>query len=938
MKNRILRSALSVALCAAMLLSQGLTAFAEGEIDLAAAKSSPVQESSEESEAKTPAETLTPETKKELPASTEDETKTETTTGQPTAEDDTAKETTAKTPAVVSEEEKSEESTAAPAEAQAATNSLKGWGGCDRSSNQPILLPSESDVIAALPDFSFVCENSNCNASESIERNDLVFTIGEVKNTAGTVDITFDNVAFSTSLAKFNKNYGKHNLAKEAPIVVTLTRNAEKDPWYYAGEVKDIIVPVECDKDCHPDPIPEPSEEAIAAQLEYKLTCTNENLSDKHSQSEYQKVTSDNIEIKNVDDTYSVEVKWDKILAEYNAEKGVTHTSEKLPTEPISLVYDEETKQWTVDGKTSFEINVKCDVIPSEPLTPARPSDDVIQKMFSVEMVCDNPNHENSTYYVAPADIKFTVGDVTEENGAYSFTVTLNSEAYLEIYNKNMEPVHSLSEESNQQNVTFTWVENKWNVNPTIITINVLCDTKAPVEPTKPESDVLDPIIGSVSVKCVTNEKHTSSWSYLTSQLTEGSDYTIGELGNENGKVTCTITYIAKAFADKYNELQTNIDHFPFNDVAVKLVWNDETSSWELENKNLLNNVLVSVGCVLSEEEILADNLSVMVDCISDLNHEDLTGLSLEKGTFSIDEPYQIAGEYFFDIEVQPDSYLKKYAEEHPTYPEHSGNAVKLTYQWKDTNWEPTISEISFKVTCEGPNIPSHEDVIKLLGGTMTVHCVNTNHNATETYGITWDSIGGLNKAPTDNGDGTYSLEITVSHDTYLKLFNQTYPNHKWATDDDMENEKVTLIWKDGEWSVEDKTDFSFNVDCNATAPGGDENPDNPGGGDNGNNGGNNNGGSTGGGSSVSRRDDDDDWEPLPNNNYRVTKKNDKPSQNTQIVVRDPADNSDNTSSNTGSDSGKHNPETGDTTTAFAAMALAAVSLGGVVLLGRKKK
>ena len=97
------------------------------------------------------------------------------------------------------------------------------------------------------------------------------------------------------------------------------------------------------------------------------------------------------------------------------------------------------------------------------------------------------------------------------------------------------------------------------------------------------------------------------------------------------------------------------------------------------------------------------------------------------------------------------------------------------------------------------------------------------------------------------------------------------------------------------------------------------------------------NGGSTGGGSSVSRRDDDDDWEPLPNNNYRVTKKNDKPSQNTQIVVRDPADNSDNTSSNTGSDSGKHNPETGDTTTAFAAMALAAVSLGGVVLLGRRK-
>ena len=503
MKNRILRSALSVALCAAMLLSQGLTVFADGEIDLAAAKSSPVQESSEESEAKTPAETLTPETKKELPASTEDETKTETTTGQPTAEDDTAKETTAKTPAVVSEEEKSEEATAAPAEAQAATNSLKSnWGnGCPEEKTRDIKIEIACDAFDKDNFISFI-------------------------------------------------------------------------------------------------------EQSVKVQIE----CVNENR--LHN---------------------SETITWP--LKEGSYSRGY----------------------WKIDGV------------------------------------------------------------VVNEQGGCTATITVDPSYYLDAYNK------------------------------------------------------------------------------------------------DNG--------------EHYLVLHNSILSLAFNFNAASKTW----------------------------------------------------------------EPVE-----------QHDFYLP--------------------------------------VTCEGPNIPSHEDVIKLLGGTMTVHCVNTNHNATETYGITWDSIGGLNKAPTDNGDGTYSLEITVSHDTYLKLFNQTYPNHKWATDDDMENEKVTLIWKDGEWSVEGKTDFSFNVDCNATAPGGDENPDNPGGGDNGNNGGNNNGGSTGGGSSVSRRDDDDDWEPLPNNNYRVTKKNNKPSQNTQIVVRDPADNSDNTSSNTGSDSGKHNPETGDTTTAFAAMALAAVSLGGVVLLGRKKK
>ena len=75
------------------------------------------------------------------------------------------------------------------------------------------------------------------------------------------------------------------------------------------------------------------------------------------------------------------------------------------------------------------------------------------------------------------------------------------------------------------------------------------------------------------------------------------------------------------------------------------------------------------------------------------------------------------------------------------------------------------------------------------------------------------------------------------------------------------------------------------------------------------------------------RPDDDDDWEPLPDSPVK-----DKPEKvEVETVVPEetetPTEQPD-----------KYNPETGDTTTVFAAMALAAVSLGGVVLLGRKKK
>ena len=72
-------------------------------------------------------------------------------------------------------------------------------------------------------------------------------------------------------------------------------------------------------------------------------------------------------------------------------------------------------------------------------------------------------------------------------------------------------------------------------------------------------------------------------------------------------------------------------------------------------------------------------------------------------------------------------------------------------------------------------------------------------------------------------------------------------------------------------------------------------------------------------------RDDDDDWEPLPNAPVK-----DKPT--TEVDVPEE------TETPTTEQPDKYNPETGDTTAVFGVMALAAVSLGGIALLGRKKK
>lgn len=685
MKNRILRSALSVALCAAMLLSQGLTAFADGEIDLAAAKSSPVQESSEESEAKTPAETLTPETKKELPASTEDETKTETTTGQPTAEDDTAKETTPIKPV--------------------------------------------DDEIAKRLEVTVICDNPFHTSQDATYTfyNDRYFTVREVVGNVEegaffTVEINPQQY-FDVYEKLCGTLYGEHHLVTEKVDPITFTWNNKENTW----DIKDAEVPVEIHVICEAElPSIDPSVQgSILEKIWVDMNCTED---DKHDTLKYMNLASVSpldysIEYNKDECTATVSLlNLDKWVRLYDVQDKVKHTFTVSNPPTIGLKYNSE-DGWQLEdeSKNTFVIEIACDAFDKDNFIS------FIEQSVKVQIECVNENrlHDSET-----------------------ITWPLKEGSYSRGY---------------------------WKIDDVVV--------------------------------------------------------------NEQGGCTATITVNPSYCLDDYNK--DNGEHY-----------------------RVLHNSILS----------LAFNF----------------------------------------------------------------NAASKT-------WEPVEQhDFYLPVTCNVPAVPAvptYKDLEELLGN-MTVYCVNENHLVSKAYPITWNTIGGLNQKPVQNDDGTFSMEITVSYDPFKDLFEDDFGAHDYVESIELARSVVSLKWsKDvGTWIVDGSFINSFNVICDTTSGGGEDPGTNPGGGDNGNNGGNNNGGSTGGGSSVSRRDDDDDWEPLPNNNYRVTKKNDKPSQNTQIVVRDPADNSDNTSSNTGSDSGKHNPETGDTTTAFAAMALAAVSLGGVVLLGRKKK
>ena len=914
MKNRILRSALSVALCAAMLLSQGLTAFAEGEIDLAAAKSSPVQESSEESEAKTPAETLTPETKKELPASTEDETKTETTTGQPTAEDDTAKK------------------------------------------NIPI--KPVDDEIAKRLEVTVICDNPFHTSQDPTYTfyNDRYFTVSEVdgnveEGASFTVEITPQQY-----FKVYEKLCGEHHLVTEKVDPITFTWNNGENTW----DIKDAEVPVEIHVICEPElpSIPD----SILEKIWVDMNCTED---DKHDTLKYTNLASVSpldysIEYNKDEDTATVSLlNLDEWVRLYDVQDKVKHTFTVSNPPTIGLKYNSE-NGWQLEDKSknTFVIEIACDAVPS--ITPDE-IDDVIGNA-PVNVVCTTDGNR-IPFKITAESIR--VGEWDDTDNSVPFY--LSTESYVDEFNRTY-PGHALKNSDNKEiELWIFYGEAGWTVNFSSLDVEVVC-SGTPVEPTDtPEPPSMEEIMtllwdkkvtaNCTNADCKKKETYDIQYESIGGLLNPTIKPIEGEDGSYSLKLTIAYEPYKDDFEDKYGphnfaDNQTSTSEFYLKWDGIK---------WSLKDPDFFPGSFNIICDTPSTGSLWGWNngKEVIITCVEE-NALHTKGLTLpltgitnsqEQENYWKFAPITWDQEqkcYTTTVTLEPGKYLEVYSGqygEHALVSDHEDTvlSLKLSYQDGNGKWISNGDKFYLFVECNAPSKPTIEDLDRLFTNNTKVNIsCEKNKHADKWYPVkdnSVDRLGYLFIGPVEVDDNNhYTAKISLNDAFFINLYNQ-----EEGGDHSLVSKTYITLSYDGEkwvFNDESKLDFDVVVTCpDNDNPGGGEDPGtNPGGGDNGNNGGNNNGGSTGGGSSVSRRDDDDDWEPLPNNNYRVTKKNDKPSQNTQIVVRDPADNSDNTSSNTGSDSGKHNPETGDTTTVFAAMALAAVSLGGAVLLGRKKK
>ena len=430
-----------------------------------------------------------------------------------------------------------------------------------------------------------------------------------------------------------------------------------------------------------------------------------------------------------------------------------------------------------------------------------------------------------------------------------------------------------------------------------------------------------------------------------------GSSFETSVLGDGVGKIPDSLT----TEIDTVDEAKGIFSGFTF---MSKLFFPKEHFENDIINSVRVEGTKIYITLELPAPEAPAninDLLDVTLNC-ENPDHPEEYGKSktysdLLPNSYTIGEVKNNNGTYTCDITINPEEYLADYNNVTKTNhilvttPENLTGIVNVTLKYENETWKPAESPVTFTVTCKQsipltPSKPS-DDVVKAIMDkiSVTVDCTNTTGHDPMNHTLTGAefTVGDIySVAPFADQDPVILCPVTINN--YVSLQNGFITQYNAAT-----NEPHTLSSgfipasivltynKDaqdgkGAWENHDLENITLSLTCNPTTPGGGGEGTNPGG-----NGGDNDDDDDRytGGNTVTRTINDDDV-PL----------NDRPNNTTTIDDEDVplADLPDDTVTiDDGEVPLKANPSTGDSLP-FAAMAAAALSLGGVIVLNRKKK
>ena len=289
------------------------------------------------------------------------------------------------------------------------------------------------------------------------------------------------------------------------------------------------------------------------------------------------------------------------------------------------------------------------------------------------------------------------------ENG-YTYTVTINSQKYVEKFDADTGVAHDPKDAS--ATVTLKYTDNGWTVESGApVVFDVACVTEI-VPPARPGAEDLSNLKAPVDMTCTTKpETHAAVHFSL-----RGGTYTIGDVaGNETDGYTCDITVTADKYVARYN--MDYGKHTLTGDNTKTLTLKYVEGQWAVDTPITFP---VECGTAPQKPTPPTDEIggaTVAVKCIT--GHGDLSW-KIGSSTFTVGE---VTGDdttgYTCTVTVQAEVYVNAFNSD------KKANGVKhtladdaektFTMTYVNGAWTgPTNPAVTFEVKCEEELVPVH--------------------------------------------------------------------------------------------------------------------------------------------------------------------------------------------------------------------------------------
>ena len=374
-------------------------------------------------------------------------------------------------------------------------------------------------------------------------------------------------------------------------------------------------------------------------------------------------------------------------------------------------------------GTSYYTINVTEPTKPNPP-TPENTSKPVVgltgEEAVKVHCTNSTANHTDESYGLKPNS--YTVSEVEgNATNGYTCTITVKPGEYVSAYNGTYSKHTLVGPQNHTINLKWNETDKKWVVDSALpVVFNVKCDNTQPPtdKPEKPEPEnTSKPVVGLtgvdvVNVKCTTNTDHAKQAYQLIAD-----SYKVGDVqgDKENGYI-CEITVKPEKYVEAYNTEYPEHTLDPESQPGkIKLEW--DGSKWKVDSGV---PVVFDVKCETQEPPTDTPKLpaadvipkivgkdAVKVLCTTNAKHAamrcDLLENSFDIGVVTKEET---SGEYFCNITVHADKYVKKYNEYlkgHTLKTEGQTGTITLNWDAAGKQWKYTENKlpVTFTVMCE---------------------------------------------------------------------------------------------------------------------------------------------------------------------------------------------------------------------------------------------